>query len=72
MSSSCWLAGGSLLCDCYWLGLHLPCRLESTSLPPIIGFCFSFAVDQTAMDNGKLLLWTKVSGVSLCAALLAP
>ncbi|GAB4822195.1 hypothetical protein N2152v2_009241 [Parachlorella kessleri] len=34
-------------------------RLKRDSPPPIIGFCFSFAVDQTAMDNGKLLLWTK-------------
>nr|AHF54566.1 hexokinase 2 [Parachlorella kessleri] len=35
-------------------------RLKRDSPPPTIGFCFSFAVDQTAMDNGKLLLWTKI------------
>lgn len=26
---------------------------------PIIGFCFSFPVEQTAVDAGKLLRWTK-------------
>jgi len=31
-----------------------------SSLPEIvIGFCFSFALEQTALNNGKLLLWTK-------------
>jgi hexokinase len=33
---------------------------SSSSLPEIvIGFCFSFALEQTALNNGKLLLWTK-------------
>lgn len=27
---------------------------------PVVGFCFSFPVDQTALDNGKVLIWTKV------------
>lgn len=27
---------------------------------PVIGFCFSFPVEQTALDNGKVLVWTKV------------
>jgi hypothetical protein len=27
----------------------------------MIGFGFSFAFDQTAIDNGKLLRWTKVT-----------
>lgn len=26
---------------------------------PVIGFCFSFPVEQTALDNGKVLVWTK-------------
>lgn len=26
---------------------------------PVIGFCFSFAVDQLALDSGKLVGWTK-------------
>ncbi len=26
---------------------------------PIIGFCFSFPVEQTAVDAGTLLRWTK-------------
>ena len=26
---------------------------------PIIGFCFSFPVEQTSVDSGKLLRWTK-------------
>ena len=26
---------------------------------PIIGFCFSFPVEQTAVDAGRLLRWTK-------------
>ncbi|KAL4458290.1 hypothetical protein ABPG75_013155 [Micractinium tetrahymenae] len=26
---------------------------------PVVGFCFSFPVDQTALDNGKVLVWTK-------------
>lgn len=28
-------------------------------LRPVIGFCFSFPVDQTALDNGRVLVWTK-------------
>jgi hypothetical protein len=26
---------------------------------PILGFCFSFPVDQSALDHGKLIRWTK-------------
>lgn len=26
---------------------------------PVVGFCFSFPVEQTALDNGKVLMWTK-------------
>lgn len=26
---------------------------------PIIGFCFSFPVEQSSVDSGKLLRWTK-------------
>jgi hexokinase len=26
---------------------------------PVVGFCFSFAVEQSALDNGKLMGWTK-------------
>lgn len=26
---------------------------------PVVGFCFSFAVEQQALDSGKLLCWTK-------------
>jgi hypothetical protein len=29
--------------------------------PVAVGFCFSFPMDQTALDNGKVLGWTKVS-----------
>lgn len=32
---------------------------------PVVGFCFSFPVDQTALDNGKVLVWTKVGGLVL-------
>ena len=28
--------------------------------PVAVGFCFSFPVEQTALDNGKVLGWTKV------------
>lgn len=31
---------------------------------PVIGFCFSFPLEQTALDNGTLLSWTKVPGRS--------
>lgn len=27
--------------------------------PPVVGFCFSFAVEQDSLDSGKLLGWTK-------------
>lgn len=27
--------------------------------PPVVGFCFSFAVEQQALNSGKLLGWTK-------------
>ena len=27
--------------------------------PPVVGFCFSFPVDQTALDAGSLIQWTK-------------
>lgn len=27
---------------------------------PVIGFCFSFGVQQTTLDNGALVRWTKV------------
>lgn len=26
---------------------------------PIVGFCFSFAMEQSALDGGKLLMWSK-------------
>lgn len=26
---------------------------------PVVGFCFSFPVDQTALDAGTLIQWTK-------------
>lgn len=26
---------------------------------PIVGFCFSFAMEQAALDSGKLLVWSK-------------
>lgn len=32
---------------------------NSVSGPPVIGFCFSFAVEQAALNSGKLLVWTK-------------
>ena len=45
--------------------------------PLVIGFCFSFAFEQTALDNGRLLLWTKnfrggkLVGQDIVAALVA-
>jgi hexokinase len=30
---------------------------------PIVGFCFSFPMEQDALDHGKLMLWTKVRTV---------
>lgn len=27
--------------------------------PPVVGFCFSFALEQQALNSGKLLVWTK-------------
>lgn len=33
---------------------------EGQEGPVAVGFCFSFPVDQTALDNGKVLVWTKV------------
>jgi len=32
---------------------------KATDFKPIIGFCFSFACEQTSLGDGKLLLWTK-------------
>jgi hexokinase len=32
---------------------------SSSSVKPILGFCFSFACEQTSLEDGKLLLWTK-------------
>ena len=29
---------------------------------PVVGFCFSFPVEQTAVDNGRVVVWTKVGG----------
>ena len=29
---------------------------------PVVGFCFSFPVEQTALDNGRVLSMTKVGG----------
>jgi hexokinase len=26
---------------------------------PVVGFCFSFAMEQAALDSGKLLMWSK-------------
>lgn len=26
---------------------------------PVLGFCFSFPVEQSSVDSGKLLRWTK-------------
>lgn len=26
---------------------------------PIVGFCFSFAMEQAALNSGKLLVWSK-------------
>lgn len=30
-----------------------------SSGPPVVGFCFSFAVEQAALNSGKLMVWTK-------------
>jgi hexokinase len=35
-------------------------RAHGGGTKPVVGFCFSFPVDQTALDNGKVLVWTKV------------
>lgn len=32
---------------------------NGSSGPPVVGFCFSFAVEQSALNSGKLLVWTK-------------
>lgn len=32
---------------------------NGSSAPPVVGFCFSFAVEQQALNSGKLLGWTK-------------
>ena len=32
---------------------------ELNGKPPVVGFCFSFAVEQTALNEGKLMGWTK-------------
>lgn len=50
---------------------------SNASTPPVVGFCFSFACEQTALDNGTLLLWTKsfrgkgLIGEDVVAALVA-
>lgn len=36
-----------------------PSSSSSSSPEIVIGFCFSFALEQTSLNNGKLLLWTK-------------
>lgn len=41
------------------MGRHSDASASSSSQVPVLGFCFSFACQQTALDNGKLLLWTK-------------
>eukprot|EP00887_Chlorella_sp_A99_P006231 scaffold3.g6231.t1 len=32
---------------------------HASAAPPVIGFCFSFPMDQTALDNGRIVSWTK-------------
>lgn len=32
---------------------------NGSSKPPVVGFCFSFAVEQQALNSGKLMGWTK-------------
>jgi hexokinase len=32
---------------------------NANKFKPVIGFCFSFACEQTSLGDGKLLLWTK-------------
>lgn len=41
------------------MGRHSNVSGSQSSQVPVLGFCFSFACQQTALDNGKLLLWTK-------------
>ena len=43
-----------------------PCSVPRSTDPPIIGFCFSFALKQTALDRGILLDWTKVKPGRWC------
>lgn len=33
--------------------------VATSNEPPVVGFCFSFAVEQQALDSGKLMGWTK-------------
>ncbi|KAF8070974.1 HXK1 [Scenedesmus sp. PABB004] len=35
-------------------------KVDAATAPaPVVGFCFSFAVEQQALDSGKLMCWTK-------------
>jgi Hexokinase len=33
---------------------------------PVVGFCFSFPVDQTTVNSGRIIVWTK--GAPMCPA----
>jgi hexokinase len=59
------------------LGVAAEVGRPAPGAPLVVGFCFSFAFQQTALDNGVLLLWTKnfrgsgLVGRDVVAALVA-
>ena len=53
------------------MGLQKPTQLsvllvKQGSDAPVVGFCFSFPVDQTTVNSGRIIVWTK--GGPMCPA----
>ncbi len=56
----------SVSATCDSIGQDFPLCVCCTGIPPNVGFCFSFPVEQLALNSGKLVQWNKgfnVSGV---------
>ncbi len=43
----------------HWLVAECGNSPKASDTRPVVGFCFSFPVEQTAINSGKIIIWTK-------------
>lgn len=43
----------------HWIVAECGNSPKASDTRPVVGFCFSFPVEQTAINSGKIIVWTK-------------